>query len=89
MQKETPKPLCPHCGNSLSRTAIPVEAAYGTDYFWVCFNDECPYFTRGWTQMWENYNVRASYRFRVNPLTGKEGSLPVWSLEAMKNRIIA
>ncbi|MFH0764867.1 MAG: hypothetical protein V2A61_00445 [Calditrichota bacterium] len=85
--EEASSPLCSHCGKPLSRTEIPVEAAYGTDYFWVCFADDCPYFIRGWAQMWDNYSVRASYRFRINPVTGKEGSLPVWSPDAMKSRI--
>jgi hypothetical protein len=39
--------------------------------------------------MESQYHVHASYRFRVDPLTGDRGPLPVWSKEALKNNIIS
>ncbi|HPA48252.1 MAG TPA: hypothetical protein PK395_20980 [bacterium] len=38
--------------------------------------------------MRQQYNVKASYRYRCNPQTGETGPLPVWSIDAMKNQII-
>jgi hypothetical protein len=39
--------------------------------------------------MESQFNVHASYRFRVDPLTGDSGPLPVWSNEALKSNIIS
>jgi len=35
-----------------------------------------------------NYAVKASYRYRVDPTTGKGSPLAVWSADAVKDRII-
>ena len=80
---------CPHCGAKLSRWLNPDESSWGFGYQLVCFNDECSYYKEGWDWMWENYRVRASYRFRiVNPETRQRSPLPVWSDSAIKDRII-
>jgi len=79
---------CPHCDGELSKWETPVASTWGTEYQYVCFNDECPYYVRGWKWMQEKYNVRASYRYRYNPATGEKGPLPVWSPDAMKSEII-
>ena len=38
--------------------------------------------------MWDNYEVKSSYRHRFNPENGEKGPLPVWSQGAHKDRII-
>ena len=84
--KETPS--CPHCGNVMQKMEMPSEAGYDSPFMWVCFNDECPYFVRGWNWMLEHYQVKASYRHRLDPATGETGPLPVWSREALRNGIM-
>ncbi len=38
--------------------------------------------------MEEHYAVKASYRYRVDPATGRPSPLAVWSADAIKDRIL-
>ena len=80
---------CPHCLAPMVRWETPPSTAWSGEFQYVCFNDECPYFVRGWVWMRERYNVAASYRYRLDPATGETGPLPVWSPTALRNLIIA
>jgi len=86
MDQEIPR--CPHCGEKTKKWAPPANSTWETAFQWVCFNDGCPYFVRGWDHMMKTQNVKASYRFRYSPETGAGGPLPCWSYEAHKDRII-
>lgn len=79
---------CPHCGEALAKWENPDLNSWGSEYQYVCFNDECPYYARGWTWMREKFNVNASYRYRFNPATGERGPLPVWSKDALRTSIL-
>jgi len=83
------RPRCPHCDHELERWATPPESTWGEGWQWVCFNDDCSYFVKGWTWMAAQYNVRSSYRFRLDPVSGETGPLPVWSTTALKSGILA
>ena len=72
----------------MARWQNPAGSTWTSDFQYVCFNDCCPYFVRGWTWMSERYNVHASYRYRLDPATGEHGPLPVWSETALRENIL-
>ena len=78
---------CPHCNSTLLEWEPPDNSNW-TDNQFVCFNDECPYFVRGWDHMMKSLNVKATYRYRLDPATGVSGPLPSWSNDAHKDKIV-
>jgi len=81
-------PECPHCGSRMLRWANPQGSSWGGEFQYVCFDDACPYYVRGWAWMENQYNVQASYRHRLEPMSGQAGPLPVWSPEALRSSIL-
>ena len=81
-------PPCPHCGQLLDRFSLPDEGGWDGTFQLACFNDDCPYFVRGWVWMDEHYGVRSSYRYRLDPASGQASPVPVWSRTALRDRII-
>jgi hypothetical protein len=85
---EKDKTICPHCGKPMLKWACPAETSWGEGIHYICFNDECPYYVRGWKWMKEKFAVNASYRHHYNPETGETGPIPVWDENALKNNIV-
>jgi len=44
---------------------------------YVCFNDECGYYVRGWAFIEEHYKTKASYRHMLDPQSGQTMPLRV------------
>jgi hypothetical protein len=80
--------LCVHCGKHMDKWVSPEGVTWSSPYQYVCFNDECPYFVRGWAWMAEQYGVTASYRYRLDPVSHESGPLPVWSARDFRSSII-
>jgi len=79
---------CPHCAERMLKWYTPQDLSWGTPYQYICFNDDCSYYIRGWTWIQEQYNKEASYRHRYNPFDGDSGPVPVWSKTALRPRIM-
>ena len=88
MADTRPEYSCPHCEARLLPWQSPDLTTWGGKTQYICFNDDCPYFVRGWDHLKTNFDVVASYRHRFDPDTGQTGPLPVWSPSALKNQIV-
>ena len=89
-EEKTPDEIthCPYCNAKLSAWQNPEGTSWGEGIQYVCFNDDCEYYKNGWAWMLEKYQQKASYRFRFDPQSGQRGPLPVWSQNALKDRIV-
>jgi len=79
---------CPHCNATLKKWLVPDGASWDDEFFLVCFNNDCPYYQRGWDWMMKEFRQKASYRFTVNPSNGATLMIPVWSDDATRQQIV-
>ena len=82
------KTICPHCGEKMSKWRTPGESTWGETHWYVCFNDECAYFVRGWDHMLKTMNVKCSYRHRYDPSNNTSGPMPVYSAHMGRDMIV-
>jgi SAM-dependent methyltransferase len=81
---------CPHCGEKLSKWMVPENPfcqTWDNDFMYICFNDACPYFVRGWDQMEEEGNRGMSYRLMYDPVKDHCMPVPVPSNKALREGI--
>ena len=78
------RPICPHCNEEMKLWEVPPVAfsdglGWGTPYLYLCFNDDCPLYVRGWKDIEENYGHNSSYRCMCYPGTETFECMPVFS----------
>jgi hypothetical protein len=78
------KPKCPHCEAEMMIWEVPPfnfsdGLGWGTPYLFICFNNECPLYLRGWEDLEENYAQCASVRCMNYPGTKQFECIPVFS----------
>jgi hypothetical protein len=76
--KVTTAPTCPHCKAEMEQLDAR-HLDWDSPYLWVCFNDECTLFKKGWEQMMEKFGQMVSYRFMIHPQDGQTGVIPAFS----------
>ncbi len=87
------KPECPHCNKEMSLWEVPPISfsdglGWGAPYLYVCFNDECSLYKKGWENIEEHYGHRASYRCMCYPGADKFEIIPVFSPHGGEGQII-
>ena len=91
-KKEVKKTLrCPHCDEKLKKWEVPDNPfcqTWDNDFMYICFNDACPYFVRGWDRMYRETNQGMSYRLMYNPETDRCMPIPVPTHMALKDGIM-
>ncbi len=78
------KPRCPHCDTEMKLWEVPPVnigdgLGWGAPFLFLCFNDDCPLYKKGWKDMEENYAQRASMRCFNYPGTEQFECMPVFS----------
>jgi hypothetical protein len=78
------KPLCPHCDEGMSLWEVPQIAVsdglgWGTPYLFICFNDDCPSYKKGWEHIQDTMEQSASYRCINEPGRSNFEYMPVYS----------
>ncbi len=80
----TDKPKCPHCNTEMSIWEVPAISVgdglgWGEPYLFICFNDDCSLFKKGWEELMESLGQSSSYRCMNYPGTTNFEILPVFS----------
>ncbi len=82
---------CPHCDEKMKKWAVPenpFEATWENEFLYICFNDNCPYYVRGWDHVYRTTSRIASYRFMYNQDKDICSPIPVPSSKALRESII-
>jgi SAM-dependent methyltransferase len=82
---------CPYCDEKMKKWAVPdnpFEATWDNEFLYICFNDQCPYYVRGWDHIYNSTRRLASYRFMYNPEKDVCVPIPVPSSKALRESII-
>ena len=72
----------------MKKWLVPDEATWDDEFFLVCFNNDCPYYKRGWEWMWSKMKRNMSYRHMYNPVTRRTGPMPVPTAFALRDGIL-
>jgi hypothetical protein len=81
---------CPYCGHKLQKWIVPDNPfiEWDNEYFYICFNDECPFLIRGWKTMYSQGNRGLSHRLGYNHERDVTMAMPVHNLNSMKDGIV-
>lgn len=55
---------------------------WGAPFLWVCPNDECPVFRKGFEHTFDHYGRASSMRSIIEPDSGRSSVTPAFTLDA-------
>jgi len=82
---------CPHCRVKLKKWLVPdnpFACTWDNEFMYICFNDACPYYVRGWDHMNREGAGGHSYRLMYNPEKDCVMPIPVPSPKALRDGIV-
>src|SRR5512145_1505191 len=93
MQYLEEKHCCPHCSGDLSLCHAPAVhvgdgLGWGSEYLFICLNDNCPLFIKGWDYIANQYGHVGSYRYMEIPNSKETYNMMVVGKEAFTGSII-
>ncbi|PIE58575.1 MAG: zinc ribbon domain-containing protein [Desulfobulbus propionicus] len=87
------KHACPHCSQELSLChAPPIHVGdglgWGSEYLYICLNDDCPLFVKGWQYIENQYGHVGSYRHMQLPNSKEAINMMVVGKSAFKGSVV-
>ena len=87
------KPKCPHCKESMDIWEDPMLGSgdglgWGVPYLFVCFNDRCSMYIKGWEELLDQTGHHASFRCMNYPGTNQFECIPVFGEGGGKGQIL-
>lgn len=87
------KHTCPHCKEELSLCHAPPMhvgdgLGWGSEFLFVCLNDECPLFVKGWKYIEDQYGHVGSYRHMEIPGSKETYNMMVAGHDAFKGSLV-
>ena len=81
---------CPYCGVRMLKWSVPQTpfTEWDCEFMHVCFNDDCPYYIRGWGAMSAQGISGFSYRVLFDRASGSLHCMPVHSPGALRENIV-
>ncbi|WP_448874973.1 zinc ribbon domain-containing protein [Desulfobulbus propionicus] len=87
------KHYCPHCSGDLVLCHAPAVhvgdgLGWGSEYLFVCLNNDCPLFVKGWDYIANQYGHVGSYRYMEIPNSKETYNMMVAGKDAFTGSIV-
>lgn len=85
--------ICPHCESKMYACEAPQihvgdGLGWGSDVLFICLNDYCSLFLKGWQHIENQYGHHASYRYMELPGSKESNLMMVGNKDAFKASVI-
>ena len=85
--------VCPHCKQKMSCCEAPAVhvgdgLGWGSDVLFICLNDYCPLFLKGWDHIEGQFGHHASYRYMELPGSKESNVMMVGNKDAFKGSVV-